>query len=106
MSKFNQCHYLSTFAKGGTIRDAAFLSKQPFWTEETEYLGISAVGAVIAFYLTQRDGNDVERERDDEWFFSDGARRWARLRWRCDLLCAAASSLHSDGPVVVVGHGQ
>jgi uncharacterized membrane protein YeiH len=47
-----------TAVGGGTIRDALFLSKQPFWTEETEYLGISAVGAAIAFYLTQRDGGN------------------------------------------------
>lgn len=39
-----------TAVGGGTIRDALVLRKQPFWTEEWEYLIISIAAAATAFY--------------------------------------------------------
>jgi uncharacterized membrane protein YeiH len=40
-----------TAVGGGTIRDALVLKKQPFWTEEWEYLIISVAAAAGAFYF-------------------------------------------------------
>ena len=35
---------------GGTIRDAIFLNKQPFWTEETEYIWMALLTGVLTFF--------------------------------------------------------
>lgn len=43
---------------GGTIRDAIILRNRPFWTEETEYLYMSAVTAMMTFALWPRDQSD------------------------------------------------
>ena len=34
---------------GGTVRDALFLGRRPFWTSETEYIGMAAGAAVLGF---------------------------------------------------------
>ncbi len=39
-----------TAVGGGTIRDALIMSRMPFWTVETEYLTISALAALGAFF--------------------------------------------------------
>lgn len=48
-----------TAVGGGTIRDALFLSRAPFWTSETEYLGICAATAAVTFALWPRVVDDV-----------------------------------------------
>lgn len=40
-----------TAVGGGTIRDALFLARAPFWTQETEYLLLCAATAVATFAL-------------------------------------------------------
>ncbi len=40
-----------TAVGGGTIRDAMFLSRSPFWTSETEYLLLCAATAIATFAL-------------------------------------------------------
>jgi uncharacterized membrane protein YeiH len=56
-----------TAVGGGTIRDGVFLSKPPFWTEETEYLGIASAFALLAFGLVVV-GDDVITQHDVvEW---------------------------------------
>jgi uncharacterized membrane protein YeiH len=35
---------------GGTIRDAIFLSRKPFWTDETEYIWMTVVTALVTFF--------------------------------------------------------
>lgn len=40
-----------TAVGGGTIRDAVFLSRSPFWTSETEYLALCAAAALATFAL-------------------------------------------------------
>jgi uncharacterized membrane protein YeiH len=39
-----------TAVGGGTIRDAIFLSRKPFWTDETEYIWMTTTTALIAFF--------------------------------------------------------
>lgn len=34
---------------GGTVRDALFLGRRPFWTSETEYIGMAAGAALLGF---------------------------------------------------------
>jgi len=40
-----------TSVGGGTIRDAILLHKQPFWTEETEYIWMGIVTGLITFFV-------------------------------------------------------
>lgn len=40
-----------TAVGGGTIRDAVFLNRKPFWTEESEYIWASAMMGLITFFL-------------------------------------------------------
>jgi len=40
-----------TAVGGGTIRDAVFLSKRPFWTSETEYVWMTVLTGVATFFL-------------------------------------------------------
>jgi len=39
-----------TAVGGGTIRDAIFLNRKPFWTEETEYIWMGVATALITFF--------------------------------------------------------
>lgn len=39
-----------TAVGGGTIRDAIFLSRKPFWTDETEYIWMTITTALVAFF--------------------------------------------------------
>ncbi len=43
-----------TAVGGGTIRDAVFLSRSPFWTSEAEYLALCMATAVATFALWPR----------------------------------------------------
>jgi uncharacterized membrane protein YeiH len=36
---------------GGTIRDAVFLAKRPFWTFETEYIWMTLTTAFVTFFV-------------------------------------------------------
>jgi len=36
---------------GGTIRDAIFLNRKPFWTEETEYIWMGLVTGLFTFFV-------------------------------------------------------
>lgn len=40
-----------TSVGGGTIRDAMFLNRKPFWTEETEYIWMGIVTGFLTFFL-------------------------------------------------------
>ena len=40
-----------TAVGGGTIRDAIFLSRRPFWTEESEYIWMAAGMGLITFFV-------------------------------------------------------
>jgi uncharacterized membrane protein YeiH len=40
-----------TAVGGGTIRDAIFLSRRPFWTEESEYIWMGACMGLITFFV-------------------------------------------------------
>lgn len=40
-----------TAVGGGTIRDAIFLNRRPFWTEESEYIWMSACMGLITFFV-------------------------------------------------------
>jgi len=40
-----------TAVGGGTIRDAIFLNRKPFWTEETEYIWMGLVTGLITFFV-------------------------------------------------------
>lgn len=39
-----------TAVGGGTIRDAIFLSRKPFWTDETEYIWMTIATALVTFF--------------------------------------------------------
>jgi len=39
-----------TAVGGGTIRDAVFLSRRPFWTSETEYIWMTVVTGFLTFF--------------------------------------------------------
>jgi uncharacterized membrane protein YeiH len=39
-----------TAVGGGTIRDAIFLSRKPFWTDETEYIWMTVATALVTFF--------------------------------------------------------
>lgn len=39
-----------TAVGGGTIRDAVLLAKQPFWTEETEYIWMTVLTGCLTFF--------------------------------------------------------
>lgn len=39
-----------TAVGGGTIRDAIFLSRKPFWTDETEYIWMTITTALVTFF--------------------------------------------------------
>ena len=39
-----------TAVGGGTIRDAVFLSRRPFWTSETEYIWMSIITGFVTFF--------------------------------------------------------
>lgn len=49
-----------TAVGGGTIRDALFLSRAPFWTSEVEYLGLCCLTAAGTFLLWPRDDKGGE----------------------------------------------
>ena len=75
-----------TAVGGGTIRDAIFLNRRPFWTEESEYIWMGACMGLITFFvwpdvlewqkehkaekkmkqLEQSGGSDDEKEAYDE----------------------------------------
>lgn len=75
-----------TAVGGGTIRDAIFLNRRPFWTEESEYIWMGACMGLITFFvwpdvlewqkehkaekqmkqLEQSDGSDDQKEVYDE----------------------------------------
>lgn len=40
-----------TAVGGGTIRDAVFLNRKPFWTEETEYIWMALGTGLLTFFL-------------------------------------------------------
>jgi hypothetical protein len=40
-----------TSVGGGMIRDAIFLNRKPFWTEETEYIWIGLVTGLLTFFV-------------------------------------------------------
>lgn len=40
-----------TAVGGGTIRDAIFLSRRPFWTEESEYIWMGACMGLVTFFV-------------------------------------------------------
>jgi uncharacterized membrane protein YeiH len=40
-----------TAVGGGTIRDAIFLNRKPFWTEESEYIWMGAAMGLCTFFL-------------------------------------------------------
>ena len=40
-----------TAVGGGTIRDAVFLAKRPFWTFETEYIWMTVATAFVTFFM-------------------------------------------------------
>eukprot|EP00986_Skeletonema_menzelii_P005185 scaffold1837_cov124-Skeletonema_menzelii.AAC.3 len=40
-----------TAVGGGTIRDAIFLNRRPFWTEESEYIWMGACMGLITFFV-------------------------------------------------------
>jgi len=48
-----------TSVGGGTIRDAILLHKQPFWTEETEYIWMGIVTGLITFFCVADVGAGV-----------------------------------------------
>jgi uncharacterized membrane protein YeiH len=64
-----------TAVGGGTIRDAIFLSKQPFWTSETEYVWMSVIAGFLTFcawpYVLdwqlerQQSQRDSKNDKDD-----------------------------------------
>jgi len=39
-----------TAVGGGTIRDAIFLNRKPFWTEETEYIYLGLFTGIVTFF--------------------------------------------------------
>ena len=39
-----------TAVGGGTVRDAVFLNRRPFWTEETEYIWMGLLTGVVTFF--------------------------------------------------------
>lgn len=40
-----------TSVGGGTIRDAIFLNRKPFWTEETEYIWMGLLTGILTFFV-------------------------------------------------------
>lgn len=40
-----------TSVGGGTVRDAIFLHRKPFWTEETEYIWMGIFTGLVTFYV-------------------------------------------------------
>lgn len=59
-----------TAVGGGTIRDALFLSRAPFWTSEVEYLALCSATAAATFLLWPR-ADSVDEEENILLFTGD-----------------------------------
>lgn len=61
-----------TAVGGGTIRDAVFLSKSPFWTDEVEYLALCVATALGTFMLWPLVTQSIsEQDMDTGLFVGD-----------------------------------
>jgi uncharacterized membrane protein YeiH len=66
-----------TAVGGGTVRDAIFLRKRPFWTEEVEYLYLSLGAAGATFALWPREDSDDGKHVVPARGFVEDAMQWA-----------------------------
>ena len=55
-----------TAVGGGTIRDAVFLSKRPFWTSETEYIWMTVITGCLTFFMWPKVLEWREEQTKDE----------------------------------------
>ena len=55
-----------TAVGGGTIRDAVFLSKRPFWTSETEYIWMTVITGCLTFFAWPILGEWREQQRQQQ----------------------------------------
>ena len=59
-----------TAVGGGTVRDALFLGRRPFWTSETEYIAMAAGAAIlgfVGFYSKALTIDEVDRSPLVRW---------------------------------------
>ena len=55
-----------TSVGGGTIRDAIFLNRKPFWTEETEYIWMGIVTGIITFFVWPKSVLEWQRTKQEK----------------------------------------
>jgi uncharacterized membrane protein YeiH len=92
-----------TAVGGGTVRDAIFLRRRPFWAEEVEYLYLSLVAAAATFALWPRevseDGTQVVPARG----FAEKAMQWGdAIGVGAFATIGAQNGIRSGMPALVV----
>ena len=76
-----------TAVGGGTIRDAIFLSRKPFWTEETEYIWMTILTGLVTFFAwpTVMDWQEERHQRKNKGR-TDGKKRYDEVDATMDTL--------------------
>lgn len=55
-----------TSVGGGTVRDAIFLDRKPFWTEETEYIWMGIFTGLVTFYVWPQSVLEWQRPKQQK----------------------------------------
>lgn len=55
-----------TSVGGGTVRDAIFLNRKPFWTEETEYIWMGLFTGLVTFYMWPQSVLEWKQQKEME----------------------------------------
>ena len=55
-----------TSVGGGTVRDAIFLNRKPFWTEETEYIWMGIFTGLVTFYMWPQSVLEWKQQKEME----------------------------------------
>jgi uncharacterized membrane protein YeiH len=86
-----------TSVGGGTIRDAIFLNRKPFWTEETEYIWMGLVTGLLTFFVWPKSVLEWQQQRSKQ-------RELEQLQHRQQQQQQQQQQLSSSGAVSVGGN--
>ncbi len=69
-----------TSVGGGTIRDAIFLNRKPFWTEETEYIWMGIITGLVTFFVWPQSVLEWQRTKQQKELDNQIERRQSKNR--------------------------
>ena len=69
-----------TSVGGGTIRDAIFLNRKPFWTEETEYIWMGIITGLVTFFVWPKSVLEWQRTKQQKELDKQIERRQSKNR--------------------------